>query len=169
MKTSIAALVLAALALGAVLFLGPEPVVETPLGAVSGPDSSFPCESHNGVTRCFATMGMRVGTTTTCSLKSPNASSTLVTSQARFIIASSSAALVEMGRASDNGATTTLLARQNFAAGAGGSLIATTSATALTDGIVAPNSFINVRITGAGGATAATAPTGVCQATFEVF
>lgn len=171
MKYLIAAAVALALLVGGFLALKPTvtPEGDVQLGAVSGPDSSFPCETHNGVMQCFERTKMRTATTTVCSIKSPTASSTLVSAAAHFETASSSALLIEMGKATTPYATTTLLARLSNAAGAKASVIATTSATALTDGIVAPNSYINVMIAGAGGATSATAPVGNCQATFQVF
>lgn len=112
---------------------------------------------------------MRTATTTVCSIAGPkNATSTLAFASAHFEVASSSALLIEMGKATTPFATTTLLARLSNAAGAKATVIATTSATALTDGIVAPNSYINVMIAGVGGATALTVPSGFCQATFNV-
>lgn len=138
------------------------------LGAVVGPDSSFPCESHNGVTRCFNRQVMNTATTTVCSFKTPSATSTLVAASARWSVSSTTATTVYMAKGAGTNASTTLVVSGALGANAFGTLVASTTSTgAVVDGtnVFAPNIHLNYGMTGG---TGTFSPTGVCQATFEV-
>mgnify|MGYP001581454586 CR=1 FL=1 len=50
------------------------------VGSVTGPDSVFPCETHNGVQRCFTQKALKTATSTVCAIQTPTATSTIVSS-----------------------------------------------------------------------------------------
>lgn len=136
-------------------------------GAVSGPDSFFPCTSNEGITTCVTRIAMRTATTTVCAIKSPAATSTLVSGTARFTYSSTTAPLVRFAKATTPYATTTALGNATIAAGAQGTLQASsTPVGALGDiTVFEPSSYLVVALSGGVGTFS---PTGICQATFEV-
>jgi hypothetical protein len=155
--------------------------VQGNLGAVSGPDSSFPCESHNGVTTCFAQQKLRQATTTVCAFKSPAATSTLMTgSGVKFSVSSSSAITVNLAKAATPFATTTSLGVAALAAGAQGTFSASTTPNGLPAGntivdnawVFAPNTFfvVGVQAGVTSGDTAGTGfvPEGSCSVIWKV-
>ena len=124
-----------------------------PLGASTGPDSYFPCESHNGVTTCFFKSKMNTASTTLCSFLMPNATSTLLMAQYQIASTSASAGSIDMGKAATAYATTTLEA-PNLALSANlpatvESLRTAAGGNAMTE-TLAPNSYLNVIAGGAG-------------------
>lgn len=131
------------------------------LGAVSGPDSFFPCESHDGVKRCFTKKALSTATTTVCSIKT-TATSTLVSGGAMFTTSSSTASVVVLSKGALATASTTQIGT-NFAiaANAQGTLFASTTAL-----VFSPGDWFNVTMSGG---TGTFSPTGYCQATFETF
>jgi hypothetical protein len=138
------------------------------LAGASGPTSYFPCETHNGVGWCFNREGLRAANVTVCSVRSPAATSTLESATVLFQSVASYAATFQMGWGASNTATTTRIAELTVGAGVKfATLIATTSATALTDGVVPPNSFINVNVA-TGSVSSTFAPVGTCDVVFRV-
>jgi len=156
--------------LGAYVFThqtAPLPVqTQTNLGALSGPDILSPYLSIGGVRSWYGSMDLRVGTTSVCAVQAPAATTTLVSATARIDTAAGYATAWEIGNATTAFATTTSLGLLGLAASTNGALIATTSVTALKDGIVPPNTWINVRL-----ATTTTSasfqPTGRCSVFFR--
>lgn len=149
-----------ALALAAGIYIAKDQ--PQPVGAVSGPDRYFSCESRNGVTQCFTRTGLNTGTTTPLAIKSPAATSTLMLgSGCHFEVSSTTAKAVRFAKATTPNATTTFLFGANIAASAKGSITATTT----TDSFqFAPNTWLTMSMIGG---TGLDSPSGVCQATFE--
>ncbi len=146
-------------------------VTNAPVGSVTGPDSFFPVETHNGVGYAFYKQTLTQNASTTCSFKTPNATTTLLFGGATFRLASTSAATIEIGKASGSGATTTLLGEASLGAGAAGTVLATTTLASTAStldpvSVFAPNTFFNVKI---GGGALGTVPTGSCVAVFTLF
>ena len=176
-------LALGFVAIVAVLFafswMAPKPtvvdrIVEKTVGSVTGPDSFFSCESHNGITRCFNRSGLTTGTSTPCNFKSPNATSTLVSGSIKFTTGTTSYMIVQMGKGPLMTSTSTnLVGSYYMPAGAQATVLSTTSPTDLQNNIFAPNTWFTVGLntsgTGVAGGSVVTnlAPTGFCQATFE--
>lgn len=134
---------------------------EPQVGAVTGPDLYSPYFNVNGSYMFVDRKAMRSATTTVCSMLSPNSTTTLVSATVDIKSGTTTAMLLEMGRASTRFATTTLMARLAMASSAVPTIVATT--TSLTDLIIAPNSLVNVNIAGAyGGDYTNFAPIGVC-------
>ncbi len=177
--TAVIAAVVALLVVGiSFTFIKPvQNVVNQTLGANAGPDSYFPCESHNGVTQCFARQPLRAATTTVCALKSPSATSTLIAANATFRVASSTSAVtVDLAKATTPYATTTSLGTAGLASGAQGSFNASTTnqniASVDNAHIFGPNTWfvVGVRsgITGGDASGVPFQPAGACNATFQV-
>ena len=132
------------------------------VGSVTGPDSSFPVETHNGVAYAFTRVGFYSATTSPINIKSPSATSTLmIGSGCNFIVASSSAKRITFAKGATQNASTTFLFGINTAAGAGGAAIATTT----TDNFVfAPNNYLVGSLVGGQGVDS---PTGMCSFWFQ--
>lgn len=152
------------------------PSVTQPVGAVTGPDSYFPCESHNGITSCFAKVRMTQSTTTVCAIKSPTATSSLVRASASFTTGTTTNSLVTVAKAATAFATTTSLGQIAIAGNAAGSITVATSTPLNTSvaldgtGVFAPNTFL---VFGMQDATAENtagsfSPVGSCNGTFEL-
>jgi hypothetical protein len=145
----------------------------TTYGAVTGPDSYFPCESHNGVTTCFARQALRQATSTVCAIKSPAATSTMPIGGVRVTTASSTATIWDLARASTPFATTTAIGTAyNVAGSAMADIQASTSPSAGAATVFPPNTYlvIGVRQSITAGDTAGTGSvtSGYCSATFSV-
>jgi len=137
-------------------------------GAVSGPDSYNPCESHNGVTTCFNKKGFTSATTTVCAIKSPSATSTLkLGSGARFTVGSTTASTVTFAKAVDPYSTTTSIGSAQLGANTQATILATTTASQNVDPVhvFAPNTYF---VVGMAGGIGTFSPTGTCQAVFEL-
>ena len=145
------------------------------LGAVTGPDSTFPCESHNGVTTCFERKNLAQATTTVCAIKSPTATSTLTFASVHINVATGTASTIQFSKAATAFATTTLIYTD-----AGGSTIESVGALAEVNAFASstqpktvrtfsPNTFFVASRAG-GGAFAGGVfnEAGYCQATFNV-
>jgi len=138
------------------------------LGAVSGPDFFGDYFAVNGVRTHYNQRGLNKATTTVCSIKSPNATSSLVAGAIRFSVASTSATFVELARATTPYATTTLIGTAyNIAAGAQATIVASTTGSAAGEAtIFPPNTYFNVKVAWATAATSASVPSGNCIANF---
>ncbi len=127
-------------------------------GSVSGPDLYSTYFNVNGVINWYYKTAMSAASTT-CSFKSPAATSTILSLNAYLASASSGTGLsLEIGQSTSPNATTTLIT-VNEAAAATTLLQATTTGSALTDGIIAPNTYINVKI----GSSSPAGIKGTCQ------
>ena len=146
-----------------------ERVVEEGVGAVVGPDRYSPCESTNGITRCFTRRSLATATTTVCAIQSPAfASSTLVAGGVKFNTSSTTATIVEIARSATAFATTTSITRAALAANATPFVVASTSAVTELESpawVFDPGQWLVVSMQGGAGTFS---PTGFCQATFEV-
>lgn len=119
------------------------------LGAVSGPDSFFNCETHNGVTKCFAAAKVNQASTTVCSLKSPSgATSTLTFGKISVTTGTTTALFVDVGQSSFMDATTTVLNSTVVPSGQQFFINATTT-TGTGKLVFAPNTYFNVKYGGA--------------------
>lgn len=169
--------------LGVVYFM--KPYILPPYAGAPGPDRFFPCESSEGITKCFKKVGLSQSTTTVCAMQSPNATSTLVRGGMSITNLSSSTGYILGMVRSDNtgtstgsvsGSGTVKMATTSIAANALGVLnaFATSSRTDngtnffqewLTDKTFEPGEYLVGYIQGGGGTFS---PTGICQATWEV-
>lgn len=146
-----------------------------PLGAVSGPDIYSPYLAVNGVTKWYFKEGLRQATTTTeskvsrviCSVKSPNATSTLAFQVTNWTTASTSATKIYTAKGTTAFATTTAIGTA-FALGASAqaTLFASTTAAELaTEATVfAPNTYFVQSMSG--GSVGNVSPVGKCQGIF---
>ncbi len=135
------------------------------LGALAGPDIPSPYLHWGGVRTYNAGSGLTAAASTTCSLQSPAATSTLVEAGINFDVASSTAAeIVEIGYSSNPFSTTTALSgTYHISSGAQAFVHASTAPAAGSNEIIPPNSYINFKL---GQWNSATAPVGRCQAQF---
>lgn len=169
LKIVITSLTTAILVLGG--FLAFAPRVEAPkpsqdqVGALSGPDIPSPYLSFGGVRQWAGNTPLRTGTSTVCSIQSPAATTTLVAATARLDSIASYVTSWQIGKDPTAFSTTTALASMTFAANATGSIVAT-STSGLTDTLIAPNSFINLKLATTS-ASATFAPVGNCAAVFR--
>lgn len=137
------------------------------LGATPGADFNFPCETHNGIQRCFTAVSMVAATTSVCSIKSPSATSTLMANVVTMSVSSSTASLVTIAKGTNTNATTTTLGNAvSVSANAQATIVASTTLANFlaNDFVFAPNTYFNVGFSGGAGTFS---PTGRCQATFE--
>lgn len=144
------------------------PVINVPaqtqnLGAVAGPDFDFPNSAVNRVRSHYENQSIRGATSTVCSFKTPSASTTLAHVSANVLLNTGGTELV-IAHALNNFATTTLLTKFTDVASARFSLAATSSKNTtlmpLYQGIVRPNTFINVSLMNQ------TSATGTCNVIF---
>lgn len=158
-----------ALIVGGINLVKAPVAVTPPVGAVAGPDSSFQTESHNGVTYDFYSSPLRPATTTLCSIKSPNASSTITSATMQITSGNTYSNDYQIGWGLAQGATTTNLARLTLAASNGAAVATTTLVNSFgggNDGVIPPNSFIVTRVSTTT-ASATFAPLGACTVTFQ--
>ena len=133
------------------------------VGSVTGPDFYSPYFNINDVKGWYYSSGA-IEASTSCMFKSPNATTTVVSFTASYSRLASST-VVELGQSASTNATTTLLARQSLGTG-GGNIIATTTATALTDGVVPGNTYLSVKV-GGGDTKGTNTPIGKCKLTLR--
>lgn len=147
-----AGIVVMSVALSSVFIKPVQNVVNSTLGAVSGPDSSFPCESHNGLTTCTNRQEFNNASSTLVSFKSPSATSTLTFAAGTITTATSTATLFEWGRSPLLDATSTSLGNFKLAADIKATVLAST--TPYTSGlgqtvdynyVIPPNTFVNLK------------------------
>lgn len=169
MKNLLAGLALVGVfTLGVYVFFHPAsvPIQDSP--KVGGADSSFPCETHNGTTRCSYRLGFNAASTTILAIKSPSASSTLTAGSGCYVsVSSTTASILTVAKATTAFATTTVIvnpivvsanAETTFQVGT-----TTTNASAAT-GIFAPNTFL---VIGMQGGTGTFSPSGGCNVSFD--
>jgi len=124
-------------------------------------------ENNNGILTFHYKPFQRIGTSTPCSIKSPNSTSTIVHASIDIqTAATSSPLLIEIGKATHSGATTTLLGQLTLAAGAKGALVATSSLNTNDNLIIAPSNYVNFRYGFISGYS--NAPAGSCEVIFKV-
>lgn len=152
--------------------------VEQPVGALAGPDipsNYLRWGSGYGVRYWPTSRALTTGTTTICSIQSPAATSTLSWAGIKFDVSTSSATILDIGKASTPYATTTLIGTTyNILAGAQAFVQASTSPAAGAAVVFAPSVYLNFKTQGGttGGETASAAnssgyvPSGSCQAEF---
>lgn len=141
---------------------------EQPLEGAAGPTRTFPCESTNGVTRCFTQKVLTTATTTVCAIKSPTATSTLVSGGIKLNVSSTTASTVTVAKATTAFATTTLINSVSVSANAQAAIEAastTESALVQTNRTFAPNTWL---VFGMAGGTGTFSPSGSCNGTFEL-
>jgi hypothetical protein len=136
------------------------------IGAAS-PDFSSPYISYGDVRHWGARIGsLPTGTSTICSIVSPPATTTLSSFIVRFDTTPGYAQDYAFGVSTTMNATTTIITRLSQPASGNTALVATTSATAIKDGLVGPSTFLSVNLsTSSVGSTFA--PTGTCSAGFR--
>lgn len=136
------------------------------LGAVSSPNINSPYFSFGGVRYWGAhTESLNQATTTVCALQSPAATSTLQYGGLTITYATSSAVVLRLSKASTYNSTTTSLASSPLAAGARGTIIASSTGLGVNlDGtnVFSPNQWFIGSIEG--GQIGVASPTGICQA-----
>lgn len=153
---AVIAVVVVALAL---TFFGTKTIVNN-IGASTGPDNFFPCESHNGVQSCFIRAPFVTATTTPVSMKSPNATSTVAVA-CRSTNSTTTAQTYLISTGSGQQSSTTALGSAGVAAGALGAVNASTTLNL----IIAPNNWVQFNAFGGVGTSNLT---GFCSATFTI-
>jgi len=138
-------------------------------GGAAGPESTDDYYCNIGVCTHFRRVAMRQATSTLCSFKTPSASSTLAHLSARFGTTASYATAYAFGNDTTAFSTTTILvAPYSAPANAQLSIVASSSIAAMVDGVLPPNTFVNLKLsTSTAGASATFAPVGVCEAMFR--
>lgn len=132
-------------------------------GAVSGPDIQSPYYSVNGQVVFKYHNAFALNASTTCAVKSPNATSTLGFT-ANISSSSPSATIYELGTASDPFSTTTLIGtKMSIAAQALGSWVGSTTPASTGLVFISPNTWVNLK-----GGSPTVSPKGTCNYTFTV-
>ena len=127
--------------------------------------SNDPAFSQGGILTFAYRVPLRGATTTPCSLRSPAATSTIVHASVDVLtLATTSAITVDIGKAANNSATTTLLASLALAANATGTLVATSTLDTNDNLVIGPSNYVNVRF----GRSYSSAPQGNCEVIFRV-
>ena len=167
----IAAVVALVVAFGAVVMFKQEPIPA--LGGVNPdiPSAYLKWGSGGGVRVYPASQSFKVATTTLCSFQSPSATSTLIAAGVKVTLASTSATTLNISKSANITASTTAIGSA-YAIGAGvpAFIQASTSPAAGAVTVFAPNTYLNVTLTGGDiGGLVGLAPTGVCHATFEEY
>ena len=147
------AVVVSVVALGFGVFGGHTTVVTQPVGSVTGPVIPFPYLTTGGITHFYGhTNAFANSTSTIFGYQAPAATSTLASATCEIYNGTASTQTFELGRTTgyygvdNSGATTTALAYLTLGASKYGELVATTSVTQLTDGVVIPYSWLNVKV-----------------------
>lgn len=110
------------------------------VGSVTGPDSFFECETHNGFRICSTGKELTVASSTACALKSPSATSTLLGTGLSLRTGTSTAVTLRVATSSTPFATTTVLWTQPVASGALGAWNFSPTTTAVQ--VFSPNTYI---------------------------
>ena len=138
------------------------------VGASSAPGIVGGCVDVEGINTCYTRRALSVGTTTSCAIRSPNATSTLKSFVARITGGHQVSVVANVTKgAAMQASTTAISTNTTIAAGAQATIIATTSATSAVEEnnrTFAPSNWVQANFQGGVG-TAST--TGVCQAVFE--
>ncbi len=161
------AVVVAIIAIGGAYMF---PQVQKMVGAIPGSDLQSDITIGNTPFRAIR-QKLVLATTTPCAIKSPSATSTLLSAGVSVTVASSTATVWTIAKAANQYATTTRLAVFSLGSATQGTMVATSSylgAVPAVDDlqVVAPNSFIV--ISKAGDTPAGTGLGGTCSAMFQV-
>lgn len=179
-KTAIAALIVGIVAFVVAVMPGtstpqtqimPATDTEAIVGSASSPAvGNDGCMTVNGQTSCYYHTALRQAASTTCSIKSPTATSTLRFGGANFSVGTSTGTfLIDIGKATTAYATSTKLAgTYTLAAGKKGAFAASTSPVSDGANIFAPNTYFNVKWGGDYAITSLTKPVGTCSAVFDI-
>lgn len=162
---------IAAAVLGGLVFIvGATLVPHNPVnvGAVSSPDVQSPYLTVGGVRTWFGSMNIRTSSTTICSFQSPVSTSTLTFADVQFLTGSSTALQFDIARDTSPSATTTKIGTSwTLSAGSFGTIVASTSPSALDSTLIfPPNTYLNIKYGGnacVDGGTCTTL-TGTCNA-----
>ena len=163
-----------AIVLGVLVLKQPaiERIIEKQVGAVSGPDLYSPYFSVDGVRHEYRSSPIRTATTTPCAFKSPEATSTLLSASLQVNVASSTATVWTVAKATSPFATTTAINSFTLASALRGTFVqlATTSPGAADASVstIAPNTYIVWGLAGIGTSYDSTKLTGQCVAEFIV-
>lgn len=139
-----------------------------PLGSVVGPELLSPFFSVDGVRHEYRRVKLATATTTPCAVRSPSATSTLLSASVQINVATSTATTWTLAKATTGFATTTALSVFSLGSGELGTLTYSATTTGVdTKDVISPNTFL---VWGAAGFAPAgtTLLTGVCQAEFLV-
>ncbi len=175
----VAVIVVALAILGSIFLIGrggsntnptPTPTVTPPApGAVSSADIFSPYLCVNGVCEFFNRKAFNQASTTICSIKSPNATSTLRRpAGVTMAVSTTSASILTIARAATPFATTTLIGSAlGIAANAQANFVASTTATQDASGaaIFPPNTYLNFSLQGNPGTYS---PVGSCHGDFTI-
>lgn len=166
-----------------VLILGvvfPRPItqvvekVKKSIGAISGPDIYSPYLRIDEVEQRYFSSKFSNASTTLCSFRTPDSTSTLVFGSAQITTATSSATAWTLGKSTLPDATTTSLGDFTIASGAKGTMIASTTSSDLSVGgldpdyVFAPSTYFNVKGGGWTGTLTKNSLKGTCKAKFIV-
>lgn len=165
--TWLVAAVIACVASFGVIALDKGAVVQVKSGALAGPIIPFPYIQWGGVTR-WAAIDNFAASSTVCAIQAPAATSTLKSATMLFFSAPAYSTSYEIGESTTLNSTSTPIVA-SYTSGAGGTIsqiIATTTVTALPDGIVPPNAWINFNLS-TSTASGMNQATGECTATFD--
>lgn len=144
-------LALVAIILGGSSYIFIKPVqtaMNNAVGAQSGPDDLNPYHSNNGLTQWYFFSRM-ANASTTCSFKSPNATTTLVRAGMQFNNTFGGTFDATIGLATNAFSTTTSLGNEEAAIVAGSQdtmNASTTQGSASKAYIIAPNTFLNFKV-----------------------
>lgn len=162
-KTIISSLVIALVVSGVFWMARPDKVTyvteqdeiikEIQVGATASPDIQSSYLTFGGVREwAYHTGSFNTGTTTVCSFLSPAATSTLVAATTQITSATSTASSFDIAQSASPSATTTPIARLEVAASVLGTIVATNTPAFLTDSVVAPSTYINMKFDNGTGA-----------------
>lgn len=164
LKHILISVIVAGAIIGGVFYFGPAEAPAQNVGAIAGPDIISPYFSFGGVRHWAANAEMR-NASTTCAIQSPTSTSTLVAATFQVVVAPTTTPQFEIGVGTTAYATTTQLALWTFTANTRKSIAATSSVlTNFPEGIISPNTWVNVKQGGGGGSFV---PTGTCTAVFR--
>lgn len=138
---------------------------ETIVRGITSPDSYYEYTANNDLQKFGGSKGFTPATTTVCAFKSPSATSTLTFGSATFSVASSTATVVTLAKATSAFATTTVLNSGAIAANAQGTLFASSTTVVNVDGLTvfAPNTYF---VVGMSGGIGTFSPSGRCSVQF---
>jgi len=141
---TIGALVIAILVLGVIGFairkpvVNIQPVIEMPMGAVSGPELTYPSWTVNGITRHFYREAIATGggtaTTTLCNFKLPTATSTIESFSINVTTGPTEVHTIQFAEGTKWGATTTAINTTSLIANVKVALNASSTATTALSG-----------------------------------
>lgn len=137
------------------------------VGAFAGPDIYSEYLTFNGTEFHYASVPMRTATTTVCSIKTPNSTSTITSGMVLFRTSSTSASTITIAKGVTPNASTTVIKTQAVAAGAQATVLvasSTMSAAAQVTNTFAPSTYVNVLMRKGIGTFS---PTGRCDVVFQ--